>query len=339
MKKTKKDNATIEKIFETLELGDILKVEEVESSQNIVHHITTDKKEYILKRYSKDAIRNDKDLLNRKRQIAVSEKLSENGVPVILPISFNNRYFIKYNKDYYLVFEYNNQEPISSKELSDKKIRKLATTLAIIHKLNIISNLNCQYKKINIDFTKYQKKFIKINQDLYNTLTNNIEVLKELIDSCNNNINSVKEHLCISHNDYKLLNVLWKKDYMYLIDFDATSMSNPTVSTLEAAFSLSIVENTFKKDNYKDFLNGYLRKYGELETDFNTAINVAMNGKLQWLEYLLNKCCKKDQTSIKATISMINELKLFIDNKETMINIYNEILDSKKPKKKKKQKK
>jgi Ser/Thr protein kinase RdoA (MazF antagonist) len=329
----------IEKIFETLDLGTVKSITYSPSSQNLVHQVKTDKKDYYIKQYSKDAIKNDKDLLNRKRQIAVSEKLSENGVPVILPMSFNNRYLIKNKKDYYLVFEYNNQEPITSKELNDKKIRKLASTLAIIHKLNIISNLNCQYKKININFTKYQKKFIKINQDLYNTLTNNIEVLKELIDNCNNNINSVKDTLCISHNDYKLLNILWKKDFMYLIDFDATSMSNPTVSTLEAAFKLSIVEKTFKKDHYKDFLNAYIRKYEELETDFNTALNVAMNGTLQRLDYLLSKCSKKDQTSIKDTISMINELKLFIDNKEEMINIYNEILDSKKNKKKKKQKK
>ena len=66
MKNTKKDNQTIEKIFKTLELGDILKIEKVEGSQNIVHHITTNKKEYYLKRYTKDAIRNDKDLLNSK---------------------------------------------------------------------------------------------------------------------------------------------------------------------------------------------------------------------------------------------------------------------------------
>ena len=35
-----------------------------------------------------------------------------------------------------------------------KKIKKLANTLAIIHKLDIQSNLNCQYKKINIDLRK-----------------------------------------------------------------------------------------------------------------------------------------------------------------------------------------
>ena len=88
-----------EQIFETLELGTIKEITYVNSSQNLVHKVITDKKAYYVKQYSKDAIKNDKDLLKRKRQIAVTEKLSENGVPAILPLSFNNRYFIKYKKD------------------------------------------------------------------------------------------------------------------------------------------------------------------------------------------------------------------------------------------------
>ena len=137
-----------EQIFETLELGTIKEITYVKSSQNLVHKVTTDKKSYYIKQYSKDAIKNDKDLLKRKRQIAVTEKLSENGIPAVLPLSFNNRYFIKYKKDYYLIYDYREEQPVEDKDLTNKKIRKLGTNLAIIHNLDIQSNLDCQYKKI-----------------------------------------------------------------------------------------------------------------------------------------------------------------------------------------------
>lgn len=330
----------IEKIFETLDLGTVKSITYSPSSQNLVHQVKTDKKDYYIKQYSKDAIKNDKDLLNRKRQIAVSEKLKENGVPAILPLNFDKRYFIKYNKDYYLIFEYIGAQLITSNELNTKKIKKLANTLAIIHKLDIQSNLPCQYKKINIDFNKYLKKFNRIDKELYELLNNNYLLLETLINNCNNNISKVKEHLCVSHNDYKLLNILWdKKDYMYLIDFDATAMSNPTVSFAEAAFALSKQKQVLNKDFYKEFITTYIKKYETLETPFEIALNVSMNGKLQWLEYLMSKCKKKNKTSIDDTMSMIKELRLFIDSQEYMLETYNNVVNNKKTKKKKRTKK
>ncbi len=323
--KNKKIEQVIEKIFEKLELGTIKSITYTKSSQNIVHLVKTDKKDYYIKQYSKDAIRNDRDLLKRKRQIAVAEKFKENGVPAVLPLSFDNRYFIKYNKDYFLLFDYMGEQPITDKELNSKKIKKLATTLAIIHKLDIQSNLSCQYKKIKIDFNKYLKKYSRINNELYELLKENHIKLNELITNCNNNISKVKEHLCVSHNDYKLLNILWKKDFMYLIDFDAAAMSNPTVSFAEASFALSRQNKQLNEAFYKDFLTSYIKRYGPLETPFKDALNVAMNGKLQWLEYIMSKCSKRNEQSIKDTMSMIKELKLFIESKEKLLDIYNSI--------------
>lgn len=333
MNNIKKLEKIFKKICETLDLGTIEEITYIKSSQNLVYKIKTDKKEYYIKQYSKDSIKNEKDLLNRKRQVVIAEKLSQNGVPAIIPISFNNRYFIKYNRDYYLLFNYRKEQPITDKDLSNKKIRKLATTLAIIHKLNIKSNLNCQYKKIKIDFTKYLKKYSKLDNSLFNTLNNNFLLLDNLIINCNKNIPLVKEHLCVSHNDYKLKNIIWDKDYMYLIDFDASAMSNPTVSFAEAAFALSLQDKKLNKNFYKEFVSSYIKKYGKVETDFETALNVSMNGKLQWLEYLMSQCSKRKPERIKDTISMINELRLFIDNQELMLETFNDLTKTKKEKK------
>ena len=336
---SKKQEKIIKIIVDTLNLGSVLSITYVKSSQNLVYLVETDKKSYYIKQYSKDAIRNNKDLVNRKRQVAVAESLKENGVPAVLPLTFDNKYFIKYNKDYFLVFDYLNKQPITEQDLNIKRIKKLANTLAIIHKLDIKCSLNCQYKKVNIDFNKYLKKYNKLDKDLYDIVKDNQLLLEELISSCNNNISKVKDHLCVSHNDYKLLNILWEKDYMYLIDFDATAMSNPTVSFAEAAFALSRQNNELNKEFYKEFVSSYVKKYGVLDIAFEDALSVSMNGKLQWLEYLMSNCSKRNRDSIDGVISMVKELRLFIDSKEEMIGLYNSVLTNKKEKKKKRTKK
>ena len=70
--KNKKVEQVIEKIFETLELGTVKSIKYVESSQNTVHLVKTDKKDYYVKQYSKDAIKNDKDLIDKIESIDFS---------------------------------------------------------------------------------------------------------------------------------------------------------------------------------------------------------------------------------------------------------------------------
>ena len=255
---------------------------------------------------------------------------------------FNDSYLIKYNKHYYLLYDYYPYETIDPEDLNTKHIKKLANTLAIIHKTNIKSNLNCQYREIKIDLPQYLIKFKKINEELYMILKEQYQRLEQLISNCNDNITKVKENLCVSHNDYKLKNILWDNEYMYLLDFDASAMSNPTVSFAEAAFALSLQDQKLNQDFYKEFIKSYLKKYGDIKENFETALYVCMNGKLQWLEYLMSKCSKLNKTSIEDTKSMIKELSLFIDSQKIMLNIYNEhmmLLNETKDKKEKKKRK
>lgn len=320
----KKDLTNLKKICEALKLGTLENVSILDSSQNIVYKVATNEKTYVIKEYSKDAIRDEEDLIDRKRQVSVSEQMSQNGVPAILPLKFNKKSFIHYKGKYFLVYDFLKYKILSPEEITNKKIKKLANTLAIIHKLNIKCDLPCQYEKINTNYEKYLKKFKqqKIDSNLIKVLEDNIITLNELSIKCNENIKNVKEHLCISHNDYKLGNILWNKDFMYLIDFDACCLSNPAVSLAESSFSLSRQNNKVNKDFYKEYLTTYIKKFGPLNTDYQVALDVAMNGKLQWLNYLLSKCNKKNQTIIDDTKYMIEELALYYDNKEEFYKLY-----------------
>lgn len=322
MKLTKNQISAIEKIFTTLELGGVTNIKAIESIRNIIYKIDTEDKTYILKEYSENSIKNSYDLQNRKIQASVSEKFSQNGIPAILPIKFVGKNFIHYKKKYYLLYDNIEYTTITEKDLTPKKLKKLANTLAIMHNLNLKSDLPCQYKAVKTDYNKYLTKYKRLDEKLYKTLYDNYFILENLTNNCNANIRYVKNNLCVSHNDYNLDNILWDKDFMYIIDFDTCAMSNPSVCLAESAFSLSKQGNSINLDNYKEFVKTYTKKFGFLSNNYRDALYVAANTKLLHLEYLMSQCSKKNQDVIKETINLIKELVLYNKNIEEFYNIY-----------------
>lgn len=322
------DNKTINIISDLTtkyDLGKIKNIEIFKSSQNKVYKVTTDKNIYAIKEFSKDAISNYYYLKKRKEQLSISKKLNDNKIKSLLPLIFNNKYFISFNKHYYLIYNYLEEKPLTKEEVTIEHIKELAKNQSKIHKLNLESNLPCTYKIIKIDYDKYLKQSKKIDKELYKVLNENLNVLKIITWNCNRKLRDMKNNLCISHNDYKLLNILWKEYKMTLIDFDATGLSNPTCSLCESAFTFSKYDNHINYEYYKEYLNTYIKHYGKIKENYKDAMYVSFNGKLQWLSYMLSKNKYKKNNYIKETINMINELVLYYNNIDKFNDIYLEI--------------
>ena len=132
-------------------------------------------------------------------------------------------------------------------------------------------------------------------------------------------------NLCISHNDYKLLNILWENEKIVLIDFDATGLSNPTCSLCESAFTFSNYGNYIRYDYYEEYLKIYINEYGLIKDDFYKALFVSFNGKLQWLKYMFSKNHLKKGNYINDCIDMIDELVLYYNNINKFYNIFEKV--------------
>ena len=314
-------------LFKKINLDTIINIDKIDSSQNKVYKVTTKDNLYIVKEYSKDAIKDESELKLRKEQINVSKILNDNGIPTIIPIEFENEYFIKHNDNYYLIYYYFNYDILQEKEVKINHIKLLSETLAKIHNLNIKCIDKIQYKYININLDFYLNKFNekKEMKNLYNIIYLNKNKLINLIKECNDSIPIVYKDLCISHNDYKLKNILWKNNKLYLIDFDATSLANPLVSLAESAFSLSKIDGVININYYEEFIKNYLKNYYNSKINYDIALKCAMNGKLQWLKYLLDNNLEFS-TKINDSIEMIKELILYINYQDTFLNIYNKLI-------------
>lgn len=327
----KKELEKINKIYETLHLGTVKKATILKETPNKVYQIQTDKKEYYLLKYNSKTIKSEKELNVRKRQLSVSEKLSTNGVPMILPLKFEGKYFIRYKKEYYLIYDYKAYEPKKAAELKEKALKKVANTTAIIHKLNIKSEIPCGYHALEINFNKYLKKLPKIDEELYQTLYQNYFLLEEIIKQYNENSKYAKNNICASH---KSQNILWIKDYMYIGDYDSFYLENPSVSLAENAFYYSYIDNNIKETNYKEYLKSYIRKYGPLVFDYKVALSIAPLKQLEKLEQLLQKCVNKEKEAIPKATEIINELVIYANKKDTFYDIYLSIVKNNRKKSK-----
>lgn len=308
----------IKDISKKFDLGEVKKIEKMSSNQNEVYKLTCEKGYYILKIYSKDAISNYYSLRKRKEQLRISELLNDNNISCIQPIKIGNNSFFFWQKKYCLVYPYLKSKNLMDVEITPEIISKLACIQAKIHKLNIHSSLPCSYQKINVDFTQIKKKWRR-NTPVYNKIVGSENDLKELFNYNNQYISKVKNNLCISHNDYKHLNILLDGDNITLIDFDAMGLVNPTCALLESAFTFSEVNNSINKDLFTKYITSYQVEYGKIE-DFDASLYVAMNGKIRWLCYLISK-----NNRGREVIQMIDTLLLYYKNIPEFKKIYDQI--------------
>lgn len=319
-------NKDINMLIEKYELGEIEVVEQFNSLQNRVFRLFTDKGKYVIKEFSRDAIGSYHQLQKRKKQIEVSKLFNKKGIKCCLPISMDGKEFLYSNGRYYLIYDYLDYRPLDSKDVTLEHINVLSTTQARIHKIKNHVTLTCSYKKIKIDFDKQLAILKKKDKEAYDVLSDNIITMINMVNECNSAIRVLKRNLCIGHNDYKLLNILWKDTDMVLIDFDALGLSNPTISLCESAFTFARMGKRINYDFYEAYLRGYIKEYGKIKENYKAALIASFNGKLQWLCYMFSKNHLRKDNYIDDVKSMINELVLYYKNIDKFNRIYEKII-------------
>ena len=276
----------IEAVFNSIINEDVIDIELMVSSQNTVYKIVTSNSNYILKKYNE--LKTDEELIIRKEQLRISKIWNDNGINTILPITD----IFKYEDHYYIIYPYIEGNVYDKLNLNQIKI--LARLLAKMHKLEINTFLKNHTKLIDI-FDKNIEYFIKENNKSF--------------DESNTN-------LCVCHNDYKPLNILWINDEPYLIDFDAVGKNNRTFSLVEAAYTFSYIDGKLDLDYFETFIKEYKDEYNDNIKNIESSIYGSWSGKLQWLNYLEEN--RKDDIGI---YSLTKELFSFKEHEEEIREI------------------
>ena len=231
-----------------------------------------------------------------------------------------------FDKKYYLIYDYLDYKPLKNSEVTLEHIDVLASTQARIHKVKTNISLTNHYRVIKIDFDKQLKLLKRVDKDVYQVLADNVNTMIDIVKNCNAAIRVLKHNLCIGHNDYKLLNILWNDMDMVLVDFDALGYSNPTVSLCESAFTFARMGKRINYEYYEEYLRSYIKEYGNIKENYKAAIIASFNGKLQWLNYMFSKNGKSKDNYRDSTKHMIEELILYYKNIDKFNRIYEKVI-------------
>lgn len=270
-------------IVTIFKLGKLLKWRQIPSNQNVVFAIKTTQGRFIVKEFSEDAISDTRTLNLRREQIKVSREWNKNGIKCIVPRTD----FLELAGRFYVVYDY--FEGKTKKHFSKKELAMLAQTQAKIHQLKTPTSLGCEYDEI--DFA------------------GKLKVLNDLVRLNNNGLKAAKRELVASHNDYKPRNILWRNGEIYLADFDAVSLVNPTCAVYESALTFSLVRGHVRRERFDYYLEEYA-KYAPLSQD-ERLLAMAANGKLRWLRYLLSKDWKHNTRVRKDIKCLTKELESY----------------------------
>ena len=321
----KKEFNHIEKIFKYLNID---KVEEMGITtflnRDTIYAKTKNGEAYLVNVVSLKEQEHDYSK-NKIAKIKSLEFFDKNGVHCLFPMRFNDKFFIDYRGKEYEVYKYIVTEHLKKKDLSDKQLKKIATSQAIIHNLDIKINLPCEYKEIKIEFNRKTAKLEKYSNEAYKIIYEYFYQLDEIIDHNNKLLKYASNYLILGYDNYDLNNIEWIKDYMYLIDYNNCKMVNPTVSLAESAYYFSCDEE-IDYAKYEKYLATYLKRYENVTFDYKEALYVSQNKRLVELENLINSSIKNKENYSDRIIPLVKELLLYNTNIERMNNAYLKIV-------------
>ena len=257
---------------------------------NKMFKVSTTKGNYAFKLINPEVAKRKDGIKNLIFTEKVSNIAKLNGIKCISAIEINNELIHCIKNNYFLIFDWFEGSPITEKELTEDKIKKIAQELCLLHKIDFSSlekecNISYELDEINFDF--YLSK-IK-NQNIYKLVDDIKKRFSELDKESIRCLKIIKEKKVISHRDLDLPNVLWNNDNMpVIIDWETSGWVNPTLEVIDTAWNWSGGKDYFDKNKYKLFLETYLKEGGILD-DYEIAFKADYKAKLRWFEYNLKR--------------------------------------------------
>ena len=317
----KKEFHTIERIFNYLKIDTIEEIGITTFLNKDTIYVKTEKDSYFINVvFLKDQSPDYSKIQISK--VKCLEFLNKNGVHSFLPMTFNDKIFIDYRNKEYEIYKFLNTKHLNLEDLTLKQLKKIATTQAIIHNLDIHINLPCSYEEIKLPSNRKITKLKKYSSEGYNLLYEYLYQLEEIFERYNKLLKYIKNYLVVGYDNYDLNNIEWVNDYMYLVDYNNCKLINPAVSLAESAYSFSFKNNNIDYENYTKYLKIYIKRYGQLTSDYKEALYVSQNKRLKKLVNDINESLKTKKDYSVEILETIKEILSYNSNIERMNETY-----------------
>lgn len=313
-------NDMFSKVLQLYNLGNIIKDKTKLSGgiTNQVYKIDTDKESYIVK------ILTTKDINRYEISENISSVAHNNGIESLCAIKLNDKYVTNINGLNICVYPYFDGKVLLTKELTLEHVRLLANSLSRLHAIKIENK---------IDVIKYEKHDLKYlysklsNKECFKLFIDNYNKISNIYDKVYDSYIRLSNNYSYVHRDFNRKNVLWNSMNYKIIDWETSTIGNPSIDFFNSAWFLT---NDIEEDKFNTFVKEYL-KNNKLYDDYNLSVYAALIEECNWLVFSIKRALRintNDEYEIKMGQDSINSSVTEILNYYSKIDLMLKLLDN-----------
>lgn len=319
----------IKKFCEENRLGNPMHVSKLTGGlMHKMFKVETNKGIYAIKMLNQEVMKRETSYSNFVLSETISNLAKENGIPVSSAIKIDNSFIIKFEDNYFMIFDFVNGKTLKDEEITIEHCKKIGAILSNIHSLDY-SHLGLDTiileDHFSVDWEIYTKNE-KFNSMCYKEIyLNNYPKYYSIMKKVLENLNKSNTTLTLCHKDMDPKNVMWSNGQPIVIDWESASLSNPYRELLEDALCWSgFLSNNFSEEKFLAVVNEYAKNKNISNVDWYAVIYGNLVGRFGWLDYNLKRSLglksndfeemKLAEKEVSKTIEEINRYLYLIDN-------------------------
>lgn len=332
-------NKKLKILVEKAELGNIIKIEKVSGGlSHKMYKVTTLKGIYAIKELNPGIMKREEAYSNFIFSEKVTGIAKENQINAIGALLVEGNYITKINNYYFMIFNWIDGKILKAEEITEKHCEIIGEILAKIH--NIDYSLIEDEKRKDLELEEFEwNKYIDIlenqNKPYTEKLKQNIDMLYKLNKEAVKALEYANNDLVISHRDLDRKNVMWQEDKPFIIDWEASGYTNPTIELIQVAWYWSggdIVNIDY--DKFKNVITSYKKHYkGKIDDKIEILIKADVYGGLNWLNYNLKRALciennyEQDEIELAKNeiIQSIEEIKYNESQFDNILQVFNSL--------------
>ncbi|MBB6453847.1 thiamine kinase-like enzyme [Salirhabdus euzebyi] len=289
-----------------------------------MYAIETDKGKYAIKILNPQIMKRPDAMNNYVNSERIANLVSMKVPTAPAKILLNGDFLLKIDNHFFMIFDWIEGKTLKPNRVNSSHSEKIGSLLAEIHRTDF-SELKIKEElgdnEQTIDWKSYIQKGQKSNAEWVELMLETVDQLYEWTSLANNANRMLCTNLVISHRDLDPKNVLWNNDNPVFIDWESAGYINPMHDLIETALYWSEEEiGKIDKEKFFAFINGYKKRYGEVQIDWSTVLENGFLGKLGWLEYNLRRSlwieCSDEEEQMMGTTQSIEAIKEIRDYAE-----------------------
>ena len=129
------------------------------------------------------------------------------------------------------------------------------------------------------------------NKPYIEKLKQNIDMLYRLNKDSIKALEYANNNLVISHRDLDRKNVMWQDNIPFIIDWEASGYTNPTIELIQVGWYWSGGDTkNVDYDKFKKVISLYKKYYkGNIDNQIEILVKADVYGRLNWLNYNLQR--------------------------------------------------